>query len=155
MSAGLTLLYDGGAGMLGGNWRPAAAMAACTSCAAASRLRLRLNCSVIEVDPSDDDETIESRPAIVENCRSSGVATAEAIVSGLAPGSDAFDVDRREVDVRQIAHRQLPVGHDSEQHDGEHDQRRHDRAADEEGGDVHGVGCWCSVARLLGQWHRI
>ena len=26
---------------------------------------------------------------MVENCRSSGVATAEAIVSGLAPGSDA------------------------------------------------------------------
>ena len=28
-------------------------------------------------------------PAIVENCFSSGVATAEAIVSGLAPGSCA------------------------------------------------------------------
>ena len=26
---------------------------------------------------------------MVENCRSSGVATAEAIVSGLAPGRDA------------------------------------------------------------------
>ena len=31
-------------------------------------------------------EVIESRPAIVENCFSSGVATDEAIVSGLAPG---------------------------------------------------------------------
>jgi len=31
VSAGLTLLYDGGRGMFGGNWRPAAAMAACTS----------------------------------------------------------------------------------------------------------------------------
>ena len=31
-------------------------------------------------------EVIESMPAIVENCRSSGVATEEAIVSGLAPG---------------------------------------------------------------------
>ena len=29
-------------------------------------------------------------PAIVENCFSSGVATAEAIVSGLAPGSCAW-----------------------------------------------------------------
>src|SRR5436305_6995627 len=76
--------------MFGGNWRPAAAIAACTSCAALSRLRLRLNCSVMLVDPSDDDDTIESRPAIVENWRSSGVATAEAIVSGLAPGSDAL-----------------------------------------------------------------
>jgi hypothetical protein len=86
----LTLLYDGGAGMLGGNWRPAAAMAACTSWAALSRLRLRANCRVMEVDPIEDDETIESSPAMVENCRSSGVATAAAIVSGLAPGSDAL-----------------------------------------------------------------
>ncbi len=34
-------------------------------------------------------EFMVSRPAIVVNCRSSGVATAEAIVSGLAPGSAA------------------------------------------------------------------
>ena len=31
-----------------------------------------------------------SMPAIVENCFSSGVATAAAIVSGLAPGSEAL-----------------------------------------------------------------
>ena len=31
-------------------------------------------------------EVMESRPAIVENSRSSGVATEEAIVSGLEPG---------------------------------------------------------------------
>jgi hypothetical protein len=31
-------------------------------------------------------DVIESRPAIVENCFSRGVATAAAIVSGLAPG---------------------------------------------------------------------
>src|SRR5215470_15606308 len=89
-SAGLTLLYDGGAGMFGGSWRAAAAMADCTSCAAASMLRLRLNCRVMEVEPRNDADVIESRPAMVENCRSSGVATAEAIVSGLAPGSDAL-----------------------------------------------------------------
>jgi hypothetical protein len=34
-------------------------------------------------------EVIESRPAMVVNCRSSGVATDEAMVSGLAPGSAA------------------------------------------------------------------
>ena len=33
-----------------------------------------------------------SMPAIVENCFSSGVATADAIVSGLAPGRLAFTV---------------------------------------------------------------
>ena len=31
-------------------------------------------------------DDIESTPAMVENCFSSGVATEEAIVSGLAPG---------------------------------------------------------------------
>ncbi len=31
-------------------------------------------------------EVMLSMPAMVENCFSSGVATAEAIVSGLAPG---------------------------------------------------------------------
>ena len=35
-------------------------------------------------------EVIWSRPAMVENCRSSGVATDDAIVSGLAPGNEAL-----------------------------------------------------------------
>ena len=39
--------------------------------------------------PSVLVELIESMPAIVENCFSSGVATEEAMVSGLAPGSEA------------------------------------------------------------------
>ena len=49
-------------------------------------LRLRLNCRVIWVEPSMLVEVIWSTPAMVENCFSSGMATAEAIVSGLAPG---------------------------------------------------------------------
>src|SRR5436190_10016027 len=89
VSAGLTLLYEGGDGMLGGSCRAAAAMAACTSCAAASSSRERLNCRVMLVDPRLEAEVMESRPAMVENCRSSGVATAAAMVSGFAPGSDA------------------------------------------------------------------
>ena len=36
--------------------------------------------------PSALVDVIESMPAMVENCLSSGVATAEAMVSGLAPG---------------------------------------------------------------------
>ena len=64
----------------------AATIMACTSWAAASMLRLRVNCRVICVPPCVLMEDIVSRPAMVENCRSSGVATAEAIVSGLAPG---------------------------------------------------------------------
>src|SRR4051812_12131 len=89
-SAGLTLRIEGGVGMSGGNWREAAAMAVCTSWAAASILRSSENCSVMEVPPSLLTDDIESSAAMVENCFSSGVATALAIVSGLAPGSDAL-----------------------------------------------------------------
>ena len=49
-------------------------------------LRSSVNWIVIFVTPSALVEVIESMPAMVLNCRSSGVATAEAIVSGLAPG---------------------------------------------------------------------
>ena len=73
-----------------GSRRCTAEMAACTSCAAPSTERSRLNCSVICVRPSELDEVIESIPAMVESCCSSGVATDEAIVSGLAPGRFAL-----------------------------------------------------------------
>ncbi len=72
-----------------GSWRCTAAMAACTSCAAASMSRSRLNWMVIDVEPRLLVEVMLSMPAMVENCFSSGVATAEAIVSGLAPGRPA------------------------------------------------------------------
>ena len=51
--------------------------------------RLRSNCSAIEVEPCELVALIVSMPAMVENCLISGVATAFAIVSGEAPGSDA------------------------------------------------------------------
>ena len=76
--------------MSGGSCREAAVIAAWTSWAAASMFRSSVNWRVICVRPRIDDEVIESRPAIVVNCRSSGVATAEAIVSGLAPGRRAI-----------------------------------------------------------------
>src|ERR1700687_2438412 len=65
-------------------------MAACTSRAAASIFRFRSNCSVMLVDPRLLDEVISVTAAIRPNWRSSGVATDEAIVSGLAPGKPAF-----------------------------------------------------------------
>ena len=61
-------------------------MAVCTSWAAASMFRSRENCSVMFVLPRVLDEVMESSPAMVENCFSSGVATAAAMVSGLPPG---------------------------------------------------------------------
>jgi len=75
-----------------GSWRSVLEIAACTSCAAASMLRSRVNWSVMLVLPRLDEEVIWSMPAIVENCFSSGVATAEAMVSGLAPGRLALTV---------------------------------------------------------------
>ena len=49
-------------------------------------LRLRSNCSVICVEPCELLEVICDRPEMSENWRSSGWATLEAMVSGLAPG---------------------------------------------------------------------
>jgi hypothetical protein len=83
-------LNVGGFGIPGGNNGEACVIAACTSCAAASNSRLNANCNVTDVEPSALTEFIESKPSIVENCRSNGVATAEAIVSGFAPGKLAL-----------------------------------------------------------------
>ena len=86
MSAGFTLRNVGGLGMPAGSRPWAAAMADCTSCAAASRLRSSANCRVMLVLPRALVEVMESRPGMVENWCSSGVATEAAMVSGLAPG---------------------------------------------------------------------
>ena len=88
-SAGLNLRNDGGAGMPDGNRGMTAATAVSTSTAALSILRSRSNCSVTLVLPVELDEVISSRPAMVVNCRSSGLATADAIVPGSAPGNPA------------------------------------------------------------------
>src|SRR2546430_15643862 len=83
-SAGFTFWYEGGTIPVG-SCRSVLEIAAWTSCAAASMLRSRVNWSVMLVLPTLDEEVIWSTPAIVENCFSSGVATADAIVSRLAP----------------------------------------------------------------------
>src|SRR5471032_1573484 len=64
----------------------AAAIAVCTSTVALSISRLGSNCKVTVALPSELDELIESMPAIVVNCRSSGLATADDIVIGSPPG---------------------------------------------------------------------
>ncbi len=89
-SAGFTFWNDGGAGMSAGSERCTRAIAICTSCAAASMLRSSANCRVMFVEPSELDELMESMPGRLENCFSSGVATAAAIVSGFAPGRPAL-----------------------------------------------------------------
>src|SRR4051794_26900147 len=88
-AAGFVFWYDGGMIPVG-SWRSVLAIAALTSCAAASMSRSSVNCSVIDTEPSVDDDVMLSMPAMVENCFSSGVATAAAIVSGLAPARFAL-----------------------------------------------------------------
>src|ERR1700723_1846026 len=61
-------------------------MAASTSRAAALMSRFSSNCKVIEVPPSVLAEVISVTAAMRPNCLSSGVATDEAMVCGLAPG---------------------------------------------------------------------
>src|SRR5512138_3610571 len=92
-SDGFTLRKVGGDGMFGGSRPSVAEMADCTSCAAASMSRSRSNSSVTCVEPWLDEEFIDLIPAMFENCRSSGVAIDDAIVSGLAPGR----LDRTEI----------------------------------------------------------
>src|SRR2546422_3740194 len=89
-SAGLALRYDGLLGRFAGSCPRAALMAACTSRAAASMSRERSNCSTTDVLPVPLEDVISVRPAMRPNWRSSGVATADAIVSGLAPGRPAL-----------------------------------------------------------------
>ncbi len=81
--------YDGLRTSPAGNDARAALIAACTSIAAASMLRSRSNCSTMRVCPSELFDVIWLTPAILPSARSSGVATVAAIVSGLAPGSEA------------------------------------------------------------------
>src|SRR5947199_10422341 len=90
-SAGFTFWYEGGTIPVG-SCRSVLEIAAWMSWAAASMLRSSVNWSVMLVLPRLDVDVIWSTPAMVENCFSSGVATADAIVSGLAPGRLAFTV---------------------------------------------------------------
>ena len=87
---------------------------------------------------------------IAANCCSSGVATAEAIVSGLAPGVVGRHDDGREIDLRQRRDRQQVVGADAEHQHAQHQQRGRDRPADEGFGDVHrrplSPTCWARRA---------
>jgi hypothetical protein len=88
-SAGFTLRYEGSSVSSAGNSRWARSSAACTSTAAASMSRLLSNSSVMLELPCVLTELMVASPGMVENCFSSGRATDEAMVSGLAPDSRA------------------------------------------------------------------
>jgi hypothetical protein len=84
-SAGFTLRKLGGTVISVGRFRCATESADCTSSAAASMSRLRSNWIVIWVEPVVLVEVIEVMPAIVASCRSMGVATVAAMISGSHP----------------------------------------------------------------------
>src|SRR5471032_2848306 len=89
LSAGLTFFQVGRLGISLGNLPEAVLIAACTSCAAVSMLLFRVNCRVSRLEPKALLEVIWVMPGMALNCTSSGVATDDAMVSGLAPGSCA------------------------------------------------------------------
>ena len=93
LSAGLIARNVGGLGIALGSEPWAALIASSTSVSALARLVFKSNCRVICVVPSTLAEVIWVRPgSIWPNSVSSGVATVEAIVSGLAPGYCAVTV---------------------------------------------------------------
>src|SRR5271155_4242 len=89
-SAGFTFRYVGFAGRFAGRYVRAALIAASTSRAAPSMLRLKSNWIVTEVVPRLLADVISVTPAICPNWRSSGVATEDAIISALPPGKLAL-----------------------------------------------------------------
>src|SRR5579871_3923322 len=99
MSPGFCLRNVGGVGIPGGNSGDAEAIAVSTSTAAESMSRLRLNCKVMLVAPMVLEEIIESRPAIVVNCRSSTVATEDAMVAGLAQDRKSTRLNSSHVEI--------------------------------------------------------
>ena len=77
------------------------------------------------------------RPEIVANCFSSGSATDEAIVSGLAPGSAALTRMVGKSTLGRSATGQLQIGEHAEHDDAQHEQRGRDRPPDEDRREVH------------------
>ena len=88
-SAELTARYVGLPGMSEGKSPRAALIAACTSRVAPTTLREKSKLRRTSVEPLVLTEVISVTPAMRPRARSSGVATAETMVAGLAPGNAA------------------------------------------------------------------
>ena len=99
-------------------------------------LRLRLNCSVIEVEPCELVELIESIPAMPENCLLQGRRDGCGHGFRIRARQTCVHVDRGIVDCGEIADRQRSIANEAEQNYSDHHQRRRDRTIDEEFGDA-------------------
>ena len=100
-------------------------------------------------EPCELIELIELTPAMVANCFSSGRATAEAIVSGLAPGKARLHLNRREIDRGKIADREEPVRHRAEHEHADDEQRGRNRPFDEKGREIHVRPLYPTRGRVL------
>ena len=107
---GLDLRNDGRDCRSPGRSVSAALIAACTSRAAPSMLRLRSNCTVMRVEPSEMREVISVTPGISPSRRSSGAATVCRHGLGIGARPAGADADGRELDRRHAGDRQEAVG---------------------------------------------
>ena len=88
------------------------------------------------VEPCWLVEVISFTPAMRPNCRSSGVATDDAIVSGLAPGSDALtEITGKSTWGREDTG-ELEIGQSAGQQQCDRQQGRRNRPRDERFADV-------------------
>ena len=71
------------------------------------------------------------------NWRSSGVATAEAMVSGLAPGQLGLHLNGREIHLRQGRHGQELIRDRARERQRHGQQRGANGPMDKQGGDIH------------------
>ena len=112
-------------------------MAASTSRAAPLMSRLMANWMTTCALPTLLCEVSSFTPAMVARRRSSGSATVEAMISGLAPAMVACTAIDRQGDVRQGRNRHVKVGEQPGQRDGDREERCRDRPPDEKRRNVH------------------
>ena len=103
-ASGSTLVMTGGSSS-GGMFRMAPATFSRTSLAASLRSRSRTNRTVICARPSAMRAWISSIPETPLIACSIGSTTDVDISSGLAPGSDSVDADRRRIGLREAGRR--------------------------------------------------
>ncbi len=129
-------------------------IAACTSGAAPSMLRLRSNCRVIEAWPSTLTEVIWVTPAICAKLRLERLRHRGRHDLGAAAGQLGVDLDGGEVDARERCHRQQRIGGDADQQEGSHHQRGGDRTSDEWGRDAHAPDrlAYSVIGRQPSEW---
>ena len=148
--AGLTFWYDGGAGICGGSWRAALrdhrlhVLRGGVDVAAQIELQRDVG-AALRAGRVDRGRA----PAIVANCFSSGSATADAIVSGLAPGRLALTWIVGKSTVGRSLTGSMRYAITPKTTMPSMMQRRRDRPLDEERGEIHDAAFGALAASTL------